>query len=299
MGIGRIVVVGQVARDLVLRVDCLPADGASAPVLERIERLGGKGANQAVGLSQLGRDVVLVGVVGDDDAGRMVLTDGRASGLDVEGVTLRGRTALMVDIVGAGGSRRLLEDVPDEALIVAADLDRAAGAIGSASTLSLQLQQPLATLLAAVRLAPPDARVVLDGGAEGSEAEELLARADVLRADSAEAEMWAGTALTSVEVAEAAAGRLLARGPDLVALAVPGRGDLVAWRGGSRFFPHSAAEVVDPTGAGDAFVAGLIAALDEGAGPEEAGALGKAAATSTVGRLGGRPDLSGLGGRTG
>ena len=292
-------VVGQVARDLVLRMEGVPEEGASGRILHRIERLGGKGANQAVGLRQLGLEVALVGVVGDDDAGRAVLADARASGLDVVGVTVRGRTALMLDLVGEDGSRRLLEDVPEEALLAAGDLAGAAERIRRASTVSLQLQQPLGALLAAVRLASPSARIVLDGGAEGSEAEELLARADVLRADAAEAAMWSGEALSTVEDAGAAAERLLARGPALVALAVTGKGDLVAWRGGSRFFPHSAADVVDPTGAGDAFTAGLIAGLERGAGPEEAGALAKAAATSTVQRLGGRPDLTELRGTEG
>ncbi len=62
-------VVGQIARDLVLVVDEVPGPGSSAPVRERREMLGGKGANIAVGLAQLGAPVKLVGVVGDDDIG--------------------------------------------------------------------------------------------------------------------------------------------------------------------------------------------------------------------------------------
>lgn len=68
----------------------------------------------------------------------------------------------------------------------------------------------------------------------------------------------------------------------------------MAWRGGSELFEFADVEVVDPTGAGDAFVAGLIAALREGAAPREAGALAAAAASATVQRLGGRPDLTAL-----
>lgn len=46
-----LVVVGQVARDLVLRIDQLPAAGGSVDVARRRELLGGKGANIAVGLA--------------------------------------------------------------------------------------------------------------------------------------------------------------------------------------------------------------------------------------------------------
>ena len=47
-------VVGQTARDLVLQVERIPAAGSAAPATQRLEMLGGKGANQAVGLVQLG-----------------------------------------------------------------------------------------------------------------------------------------------------------------------------------------------------------------------------------------------------
>lgn len=56
-----VVVVGQVARDLVLVVDEVPGPGGTAAVRERREMLGGKGANIAVGLAQLGAPVALVG----------------------------------------------------------------------------------------------------------------------------------------------------------------------------------------------------------------------------------------------
>ncbi|MFG1891405.1 PfkB family carbohydrate kinase [Micromonospora sp. NPDC049051] len=56
-----VMVVGQVARDLVLLVDEVPEAGGTAPVRRRRELLGGKGANQAVGLAQLGAAVGLLG----------------------------------------------------------------------------------------------------------------------------------------------------------------------------------------------------------------------------------------------
>ena len=65
-----VVVVGQVARDLVLRVPVLPDAGGSTHVQERLEVLGGTGANQAVGLAQLDLPVALVGSPAAAGAGR-------------------------------------------------------------------------------------------------------------------------------------------------------------------------------------------------------------------------------------
>ena len=64
------IVFGQIARDLVLVVDAMPGVSRSADVHQRRELLGGKGANQAVGLAQLGMRPALAGVVGEDQVGQ-------------------------------------------------------------------------------------------------------------------------------------------------------------------------------------------------------------------------------------
>jgi ribokinase len=288
-------VIGQIGRDLVLRAEGLPPDGGSTRARTRWESLGGKGANQAVALAGLGVPVALVGVVGDDPAGDAVLRQAERDGIDTSAVVRRGRTALLLDIVAEPGSRRLFEDVPEESLLTAADVERAAGLIGRADTVSLQLQQPSAAVLAAARTARRrGARVVADGAPEPSAREELLGAVDVLRADAEEAELLAGEPVGSVPRARELGRRLLAEGPDLVAVAVPGEGDLLLWPAGSRLLPLADVPVADPTGAGDAFTAGLVAALRAGADPVAAGRLASAAAGAVVQRLGGRPDLSSL-----
>lgn len=86
-----VVVIGQIARDLVLRTDGPPTTGDSVTILQRNELLGGKGANQAVGLSQLGVPVALIGVVGDDHAGASVLQQARRDGRRPAGILGRQR----------------------------------------------------------------------------------------------------------------------------------------------------------------------------------------------------------------
>jgi ribokinase len=292
-----VLVVGQIGRDLVLRIDRMPPVGGAEPVAERAELLGGKGANQAVGLRQLDAEVAILGVVGEDDAAERVLGEARASGIDVSHVRRRGTTALLVDVVEADGNR-LLEHVPESSLLTVADIEAAAAAFVRADTVCLQLQQPTEALLVAAELARRSgARVVLDGAARGPDRDSLLAHADVVRADAVETEILTGVKPQRPEDAEDAARSLLAAGASVVALGVSGTGDLVAWDDGSRFYPFPDVAVVDKTGGGDAFVAALVMALRAGATPEAAGAAAADAAASTVQRLGGRPDLRGPGGR--
>lgn len=289
----RVMVVGQIGRDLVLRVERLPGAGGSESVAERRELLGGKGANQAVGLRQLGASVGLVGVVGTDPAGDLVLDEAERDGLDVGCVTRRGQTALLVDVVEPGGARRLLEYVPRPALLQPPDVAGAAGALRSADVVCLQLQQPAEALLVAARAAhEAGARVVLDGAVTEPHRDRLLRLADVVRADAEEARLLTGAPIDSVADARRAAAELRAAGPPIVALAVPGQGDLVSWPDGDRFLPLSDGPVLDPTGAGDAFVAGLVTGLERSTDVAAAGELAAAAAAASVTRLGGRPDLT-------
>jgi ribokinase len=89
-----------------------------------------------------------------------------------------------------------------------------------------------------------------------------------------------------------AARELLAAGPRLVALGAGRDGDLVTWADGELLLPLLGEDPVDPTGAGDAYVAALTAALLCGAEPTDAAWHASAAAALTIAYPGGRPDLS-------
>jgi ribokinase len=90
------VVVGQIARDLVLVVDEVPEAGTAVPVRQRREMLVGKGTNQAVGLAQLDVRVALLGVVGQDETGDRLLDQARRDRIDVSRVVRRQESGLIV-----------------------------------------------------------------------------------------------------------------------------------------------------------------------------------------------------------
>jgi ribokinase len=286
------VVLGQIGRDLVLQVEDWPDAGGAANVRSRRELLGGKGANQAVGFAQAHVPVAVCGVVGADPVGEWLLAQAARDGIDTGCVLRRGTSALLVDITDGRGTRRLFEHVPDEALLrpgdVATHADLAAR-LAAADTVCLQAQQPGRALRAALRHVT-GARVVVDGALVGEAAEPILNRADVVRLDVAEAAQLADRDLRDLDEVRGFAEQLLSRGPELVCIAVAQpEGDLVAWPGGQEFLGHDG-PVVDPTGAGDAFVVGLVVALRDGASAPDAGRAGVAAAGRAVSALGGRPE---------
>ncbi|MDY7089778.1 MAG: PfkB family carbohydrate kinase [Actinomycetota bacterium] len=269
-------VIGQLARDLVLTVDRLPEPGSSAPAGERREQLGGKGANQAVALAQLGVRPFLVAVAGDDTIGDVLLGEAVRDGIDVRGVVRRrGRlTGVIVEILEPGGSYRYIEHLPQPVQLTEADVLRARDTITGCDAVLVQLQQPAEATLTAARIGREAGRlVVLDGEIKDKT---LLPYADVVRADEKEA--------------GDAGEELLDHGPELIALARPD-GNLFLWKGGRLKLPLEDAEVVDTTGGGDSFVAALTASLLAGEPYEVAARKATAASGSTVQHVGGRPEL--------
>jgi ribokinase len=217
--------------------------------------------------------------------------------VNADSVVRRGQTALLVDVVDHDGVNRLIEDIPAESLVTIGDVDAAEsrGVFDGADVVCLQLQQPSDVLVrAATHARRRDVRVVLDGAVEGRERDELVSLAQVVRADATEAELLTSFRIQSVDDASRAAQSLLAEGPELVVLTVGDHGEFAAWHDGSVFVPFGDDPVVDPTGGGDAFVAGLVTGLHAGLGPERAVRFASRAAASTIGHLGGRPDLASL-----
>ncbi|MEV0429044.1 PfkB family carbohydrate kinase [Micromonospora sp. NPDC050495] len=290
------IVVGQVARDLVLLVDEVPGPSGAVPVRRRRELLGGKGANQAVGLAQLGARVGLLGVVGEDEVADRLLGQARSDGIDVAPVLRRAGTpsALIVDVVDAGARWRYLEDIPEATLLSEADVVGAAAMLRAARAVVVQLQQPLPAALAAARCARDAGRlVVLDGApADPAGGAELFALADVLRADAREAGRMVGVPPADADAGLRAGRELRARGPALVVVEVVGQGNAVVWPDGAVFLPLTDTATVDSTGAGDAFVAALTAGLLRGEPYPRAARYAVAAAGATVGHPGGRPALT-------
>jgi len=290
-----VIVFGQIARDLVLVVDTMPGARQAADVYQRRELLGGKGANQAVALAQLGLRPALAGVVGEDQIGQRLLTQAQQDHVDTSAVIRRPgvRTALIVDIVDGTGQWRYLEDIPAEMLLTEGDVRACRHLLLPGRWVSVQLQQPPSAALAAAAGAhQAGCKVVLEGALPEEHRAGLLAAADVLRADARETELLAGSAVGTAAEAEKIAADLLSRGPSLVALAIEGIGNLVAWPDDRVLLPLTDTQVVDTTGAGDAFTAGLIVALAQGGGPQQAARLAVAAAGATAAHPGGRPALT-------
>lgn len=268
---GRVVVVGSLNVDLVTSVERHPGPGETVLGNGLHRYAGGKGGNQAVAAAA-GADVVMVGAVGDDDGGRAYLSRLAARGIDVSGVrTVAGHATGQAWITVDDRGENAIVVVPGaNAEVVTPDLS----GVVAGDVVLLQLEVPLPTVARTARAAHArGARVVVNAAPYAALPPDVAALADPLVVNEHEALLLADSGVMpgSVLVTFGAAG--------------------CQWDG-ERFdaMPVPAAEVVDTTGAGDAFCGALAAALADGADRVEAVRRAALAGAAAVRHPGAQPD---------
>ena len=288
-----VVVVGDLATDVVVLLDGDPAPGSDRPARIR-SRGGGAGANVAAHLAGLGTPVTFAGCVGDDAAGTGLVAELLAAGVTPAVRTVPGAaTGTIVSLVEPGGQRSMLADRGANLALEPADVPvPAPGGHLHLSGYSLFAPGPRAAVLAALAAArAAGCTVSVDPASTGP-----LAAYGVERwlADTAAATLVLPNAdearlLTGCADPAAAARALAAR--HAVAVVTLGA-DGALWAAGDVLVhrPAHPARVVDTTGAGDAFTAGLLSvwlAARDG-DPVTALEAGLARAASVVARPGAR-----------
>jgi len=294
---GRIVVVGSLNADFVVRVSRCPAAGETVPG-ERFSMFpGGKGANQAYAAAKLGARVCMVGQVGNDPWAAVLRENLASVGVDVSGVLRDDRVSsgLAVILVEATGQNRIVIVPGSNGTFTPDRLEAARDLLASASVVLLQLEIPLETVRAAAGLARrAGARVLLDPAPAGPLPDEVLAQSDYVTPNETELAVLAGaepSAPLDRDRACRLARRLLGRGARRVLVKMGAAGALLVERDREHFWPAPKVRAVDTTAAGDAFNGAFAVALAEGSGDEEAGAFACAAAAVSVTREGAQPSM--------
>ena len=287
----RIVVLGDLMVDVVVRLSGPLARGSDVPARIGLHG-GGSAANAAAWLAAAGTEPVLIARIGDDERGRSARDELRAAGVDARlAVDPELSTGTCLVLVGPDGERTMAPDPGANEALRDADLPdellAAGGHLHVSGYALLRDGSRPAAREAIARAHAAGMSVSVDPSSSALLSADFLDHAEgatLLLPNASEAH-----ALTGDSDPELAARELARRfGEVVVTLGAAG----ALWTDGEAVL-RAAAEpvesVVDSTGAGDAFAAGLLGERIRGAGVAEALAAGSRLAARAVASPGARP----------
>jgi sugar/nucleoside kinase (ribokinase family) len=267
---------------------------------DRLEiHAGGVTGNNLTQVARLGASAGWLGLIGDDESGRLITKAFAEDGLDLSGIeTIEGEQSSFTWIPVDAQGERCIYMFPNinGRLSPAQVRNRFASHIKAAKHFHTEASQlPLPPILEGMRVArETGVRVIFDldvapsyfSQANLGSADDLvfaLKMVDVLKPCKA-----AAREITGETDYEKIAKKLLALGPKVVAVTMGSDGSLIASEGKMEHVPAFHVNVVDTTGAGDAFMGGLSYALLQNWEPRQVGLFANACAAICCTRVGAR-----------
>lgn len=307
----RVCVVGSFVIDLVFRVKRRPGPGETMLANDFGMFLGGKGFNQAVGARRLGADVSMVGRVGNDQFGDMFMAKLEQEGIDSSHGTRdhEAGTAIATPVVDEKGQNSIIAAPRANMRVTPDDVLAAEEQIAAADILMLQFEIPLAASRRAAEVAHKHKTLVMLDPAPVSHGNHSISRSldpsfpssaldhsttrpldhfaiDYLVPNEVEAHM-----LTGRTTPEEAAAVLLPETRQGLVISLGEQGALAVDRAALRRLPAHKLDVVDTTGAGDAFRAALAVRFAEGASLEDAARFANACGALACTIMGAEPSM--------
>jgi ribokinase len=289
-----VVVVGSANMDLIAMAPALPSPGETVLGTDFAMMPGGKGANQAIAVARAGGSCTFLGAIGSDSFGVTLTARLAASGVDTSQLrVVYGTSGVALVTVNSAGENAIVV-TPGATAAFTALTEGELSTVRRADVLVAQLEIPIHTVVQAARAArEAGTRVVLNAAPARDLPAELFELVDLLVVNEVEARAITGKGRDEP-------GALLS----VVPRAVLTLGRDGAWYGdrdGSELrVPAVPVDVVDTTGAGDAFTGALAVAWAEGRDLVDAVRWATAAGAACVRRLGasvampGRSDIDAL-----
>lgn len=289
-----ILVIGSLNMDLVVQTSRLPQAGETLAGSEFHMIPGGKGANQAVAASRSGADTHLIGCVGEDAFGELMLESLRIANVDVKGVSQLSSisTGTATIIVEGDGENRIII-IPGANGKVTYDLvEQKWDQIARSDMVILQHEIPLTTIHRIIKnCQQKQIPVLLNPAPMYPIPMDILAALDTLVVNEAEAAALTGDSIKSFDTAKESARKIMQLGVKTVIITLGENGSILLDNKGFIYHPGYKVPVVDTTAAGDTFVGAYAASKSEGRSSAKALEYACAASAIAVTRLGAQTSI--------
>ena len=292
-------VLGIFVADLAFFAEKIPVEGETVIGNKYVIGPGGKGSNQAVAAAKAGAKTYFISKIGDDQFGAMAKTIYDQSGVDYSHVIISKEhsTGAAGILVNEASGANAINVVPGAAgALTTEDIDAANYAIKNSSIFLTQLEAPKEVVFYALKKAyQQGVTTILNPAPAAAIDKDIFPIIDYFTPNETEASFYANQPVETSEDAKQAANKFLQMGIKNVIITLGEKGAYFANNKESIVVPvaNLTNPVVDTTGAGDAFNAGLAVAIAEGKNIKETLVFANATAglsTTKIGTANSMPD---------
>jgi len=283
---------GALNLDRLYRVERLAREGEHVEILKFEEFPGGSAANTIAGLARLGLDTGFIGAVGNDDEGKILLDDFKNCGVNTDGISiLEGRTGIVIGFVDSRGERTLYPypgvnsklEFKNE-LVGYSKNTRYLHLSSFVNDRQFEVQKKLVGLL------PERVKISFSPGILYSRRGlsallPIMERSSIVFLNASEIR-----AITGKDYKKGSH-LLIEKGAKTIAITLGDKGCYLRDRMGEYRVRAERVDVVDTTGAGDAFSTGFLYGLISGRDIVESGRLGNRVAALCIRKFGARAGL--------
>lgn len=299
----KILVVGSFMMDLIASTKRAPNSGETVTGIKFQSAPGGKGANQAVQCARLGADVMMVGCVGDDAFGKLVISTAEAAGVDVSRVPVdreepTGVAHILLEVTEHGAQNRITVCPGANYTLRPENLSWLKNEIGNFDLVMMQFEIPMDVIESVAQWAhDAGVPVMINPAPAAAMSAELLAHTTYLSPNEHEASLLTGHGIdvsNGVNYDDVAAvwTEFQKRGVRNLIITLGDMGAVTADKAGIHHTPCvKMPHVADPTAAGDSFVAAFCTGIAAGLPKDQALDFASYTAAITVSRMGAMPSL--------
>ena len=289
---GKVVILGVFVADTAYRASRMPKMGETILGNSFVLGPGGKGSNQAVAAGNLGADVTIITRLADDDFGKMALQTW-------EHANVKGAVTYSPDSYTGAAFIFIDDKTGDNAIIISPgaaseislkDIHNNSEIISSADVFLTQLEQPIDIAQEGLKVAKASGKItILNPAPAANLPKDIFGLCDFMTPNETETEALTGLPVRNEEEAETAAKVLNKLGVKTPIITMGEQGAFLYEHGLIPAF--NVGDVVETTGAGDAFNGGFAVALSEGKSALDAVKFGCATASISVTRAGTAPSM--------
>ena len=257
----KVLVIGSINMDFVINVEHMPLKGETI-LAESFELIpGGKGANQAYAIGKLGGKVEMLGAVGNDEYGKILIKNLSSVGVGVSHMLVEenANTGNAFIVVDENGDNNIIVTQGSNKNVDTAYIDENIGLIKDCDIVVLQLEIPIQTVIYIAKKAKELGKFIILDPAPAKEdlPRELFECVDIIKPNEGELKTLIGGANQELTLRESAQ-LLLKKGAKNVVVTLGGDGAYLFGDGAEKKYPtRNNVEVVDTTAAGDSFTASM------------------------------------------